>query len=385
MTAGQSEPVAEHERYMALALELAERGRATVAPNPMVGCVVVKDDEIVGEGWHERAGEPHAEVHALRDAGEAAKGATLYVTLEPCNHTGRTPPCVDALLEAGVRRVVIAALDPNPKAAGGAKRLQEAGVEVVTGVLEDEANRQNEIFRTAQLKNRPFVLYKTAMTLDGKLATRTGQSRWITEERARELVHVWRSEMDAVVVGVNTVLLDDPLLTSRFTASRTPVKVVFDSVARTPPTARLFETDAQGAPPNVIIYTTEKASELRVRILKDKGATVVTLPTRRERAEVGAALRDLKDRNVGSLLLEGGGTLAWAFFEAQAVDKVAWFIGPKLLGGGGSSPLGGLGVARMDEAITLFEMHTEKLNGDLLITGRVHYPDSITSEVAEAG
>lgn len=385
MTAGQSEPVAEHERYMALALELAERGRATVAPNPMVGCVVVKDDEIVGEGWHERAGEPHAEVHALRDAGEAAKGATLYVTLEPCNHTGRTPPCVDALLEAGVRRVVIAALDPNPKAAGGAKRLQEAGVEVVTGVLEDEANRQNEIFRTAQLKNRPFVLYKTAMTLDGKLATRTGQSRWITGERARELVHVWRSEMDAVVVGVNTVLLDDPLLTSRFTASRTPVKVVFDSVARTPPTARLFETDAQGAPPNVIIYTTEKASELRVRILKDKGATVVTLPTRRERAEVGAALRDLKDRNVGSLLLEGGGTLAWAFFEAQAVDKVAWFIGPKLLGGGGSSPLGGLGVARMDEAITLFEMHTEKLNGDLLITGRVHYPDSITSEVAEAG
>lgn len=385
MTAGQSEPVAEHERYMALAVELAERGRATVAPNPMVGCVVVKDDEIVGEGWHERAGEPHAEVHALRNAGEAAKGATLYVTLEPCNHTGRTPPCVDALLEAGVRRVVIAALDPNPKAAGGAKRLQEAGVEVVTGVLEDEANRQNEIFRTAQLKNRPFVLYKTAMTLDGKLATRTGQSRWITGERARELVHVWRGEMDAVVVGVNTVLLDDPLLTSRFTASRTPVKVVFDSVARTPPTARLFEADAQGAPPNVIIYTTEKASELRVRVLKDKGATVVTLPTRRERAEVGAALRDLKDRNVGSLLLEGGGTLAWAFFEAQAVDKVAWFIGPKLLGGGGSSPLGGLGVARMDEAITLFEMHTEKLDDDLLITGRVHYPDTVTSEVAEVG
>ena len=382
MSAGGGEPVAEHERYMARAVELAERGRGTVAPNPLVGCVVVKDDEVVGEGWHERAGEPHAEVYALRAAGEAARGATLYVTLEPCNHTGRTPPCVDALVKAGVRRVVIAALDPNPQAAGGAKRLQAAGVEVVTGVLEAEANRQNEAFRakfeTEEAEaspNRPAVLYKTAMTLDGKLATRTGQSRWITGARARELVHVWRSEMDAVAVGVNTVLLDDPLLTSRLETGRSPVKVVFDSVARTPPTARLFEPDGTGAAPNVVVYTTEKASEARVQTLKDAGAVVVTLPTRRERVEVGAALQDLKNREVGSLLLEGGGTLAWAFFEAQAVDRVAWFIGPKLLGGGGSSPLGGLGVASMAEAITLLEIQTEKLDDDLLITGRVRYPE----------
>ena len=368
---------------MARALELAERGRSTVAPNPMVGCVVVKDDEIVGEGWHERAGEAHAEVHALRQAGDAAGGATVYVTLEPCNHTGRTPPCVDALLEAGVKRVVIAALDPNPKAGGGAKRLQEAGVEVVTGVLEDEAHRQNEVFRTVHTQNRPFVLYKTAMTLDGKLATRTGQSRWITGERARELVHVWRSEMDAIVVGINTVLLDDPLLTSRLETGRTPVKIVFDSVARTPPTARLFDADASGAAPKVLLYTTEKASEARVQALKNAGAIVVTLPTLRERTDIGAALQDLKDRDIGSLLLEGGGTLAWAFFEARAVDKVAWFIGPKLLGGGGSSPLGGIGVATMDEAITLSEMQTEKLGDDLLITGRVHYPAISTENTTE--
>ncbi len=391
MSAGGGEPVGEHKRYMARAVELAERGRGTVAPNPLVGCVVVRDGDVVGEGWHERAGEPHAEVHALRQAGDAAKNATVYVTLEPCNHTGRTPPCVDALLEAGVRRVVIAALDPNPQAAGGARRLQAAGVEVVTGVLEEEAKCQNETFRTAYRKpgsqsnlenhpHRPFVLYKTAMTLDGKLATRTGQSRWITGERARELVHVWRSEMDAVVVGVNTVLLDDPLLTSRLATGRTPVKVVFDSVARTPPTARLFESDAQGVAPNVVVYTTEKASEARVRLLKDAGATVLTLPTRRERTDVGAALQDLKNRRVGSLLLEGGGTLAWAFFEARAVDRVAWFIGPKLLGGGGSSPLGGLGVAGMAEAITLVDMQTEQLDDDLLITGRVRYPEVATED-----
>ena len=287
------------------------------------------------------------------------------------------------LLNAGVRRVVIAALDPNPKAGGGAKRFQAAGVEVVTGVLEDEAHRQNEVFRTVHTQNRPFVLYKTAMTLDGKLATRTGQSRWITGERARELVHVWRSEMAAIVVGINTVLLDDPLLTSRLETGRTPVKIVFDSVARTPPTARLFDADASGTAPNVLLYTTEKASEARVQALKNAGATVVTLPTRRERTDIGAALQDLKDRDIGSLLLEGGGTLAWAFFEARAVDKVAWFIGPKLLGGGGSSPLDGMGVATMDEAITLSEMQTEKLGDDLLITGRVHYPDTEAENIAE--
>lgn len=377
MSGAQREPLAVHERYMARALELAERGRGSVSPNPMVGCVIVRDDEIVGEGWHVRAGEPHAEIHALRAAGEAARGATAYVTLEPCDHHGRTPPCSEALIAAGLRRVVIATLDPDARVNGaGARRLQEAGTEVVLGVLADEAKRQNEAFFSVQLAGRPFVLYKTAMTLDGKLATRTGQSRWITGVSARARVQRWRHEFDAVAVGINTVLLDDPLLTCRLPEGRTPLKVVFDSVARTPNSAKLFEPDARGAAARVIVFTSQEAPAARVLALAERGAEVVTVASARGRGEVRAALAALGARGVTSLLLEGGGTLAWSFFEAQAVDRVAWFIAPKLLGGGGSSPLSGLGVASIDEAITLEEVFSERLGDDLLISARVRYPVS---------
>jgi diaminohydroxyphosphoribosylaminopyrimidine deaminase/5-amino-6-(5-phosphoribosylamino)uracil reductase len=369
----QAEPLAEHERFMARALELAERGRGRTTPNPMVGCVVVRDDEVVGEGWHERAGEPHAEANALEAAGENARGATVYVTLEPCNHHGRTPPCTNALIEAGVRRVVIAARDPNPKAAGGLERLQEAGIEVVVGVLQDEAEGQNEVFRTVHLKERPFVLYKTAMTLDGKIATRSGQSRWITGETSRNLVQAWRNELDAIAVGVNTVLLDDPLLTCRLEGGRTPLKIVFDSVARTPVEAKLFAEDERGEPARVIIFVTERAAKARVQALREHGAEVVHVPEVRGRTDVSAALNFLKAQDVSSLLLEGGGTLAWAFFEHQAVDRVAVFIGPKLLGGGGASPLGGLGIPRMEDAIELDDLRTEFVAQDLLVTGRARY------------
>lgn len=372
MSTGQIEPTGVHEGYMARALELAEGGRATVSPNPMVGCVIVRDDEIVGEGFHQRAGEPHAEVLALRDAGDAARGATVYVTLEPCNHHGRTPPCTEALIDAAVRRVVIAALDPDERVDGsGVARLRDAGIEVVTGILEREAHRQNEIFRTAHLEKRPWVLYKTAMTLDGKIATRTGQSRWITEEPARNLVQRWRHELDAVAVGINTVLLDDPLLTTRVEGGRSSLKVVFDSVGRTPPTAKLFDEDAQGRPARVLLFVTEKAAEARLEPLRDRGAEIVVTPELRGRTAVSAALAELHERGVTSVLLEGGGTLAWSFFEAGAVDRVAWFIGPKLLGGKGASPLGGMGAAQMDEAIRLHEVRTEAIGDDLLVSARV--------------
>jgi len=377
MSGSQGEPLGEHERFMWRALELAERGRGRTAPNPVVGCVIVQGDEIVGEGFHERAGEPHAEVNALRAAREAVEsveGATVYVTLEPCNHTGRTPPCTDALIGAGVRRVVVGATDPDPRVNGaGIAKLTEAGIEVVTGVLREEAERQNEVFRTFHGKRRPFVLYKTAMTLDGKIATRTGRSRWITGLEARNLVQGWRAEMDAVAVGVNTVLLDDPLLTCRLEGARTPLKVVFDSVARTPPTAQLFADDPQGEPAKVILFVTEKAPKTRVRALRERGAEVLVLPEVRGRTEVRGALSALQERGVQTLLLEGGGTLAWSFFEVQAVDKVAVFIGPKLLGGGGASPLGGLGVTEMESAILLGELRTEFIAQDLLVTGRVRY------------
>jgi diaminohydroxyphosphoribosylaminopyrimidine deaminase/5-amino-6-(5-phosphoribosylamino)uracil reductase len=340
-----------------------------------VGCVLVNDGAVVGEGWHRRAGEPHAETEALRAAGERARGATAYVTLEPCDHSGRTPPCSEALIAAGVRRVVVAALDPNPVTDGaGVRRLREAGVEVEVGLGRERAEAQNEVFRVAQLERRPFVLYKTAMTLDGKIATRTGRSRWITGEASRERVQRWRDELDAVAVGINTVLLDDPLLTSRIEGGRTPVKVVFDSVARTPVTARLFEPDDRGVPARVLLFVTRKASPERLAALRERGADIIATDETQGRTDVRAALPALLERGVTSLLLEGGGTLAWAFFEAQAVDRVAWFVGPKLLGGAGASPLGGIGVARMEDALTLSDVATETLDGDLLVTGRVRYP-----------
>lgn len=376
MSGATQEPIAEHERYMWRALELAERGRETTSPNPMVGCVIVRDDEVVAEGWHERPGEPHAEVLALGNLAdpEAARGATVYVTLEPCCHVGRTPPCTEALVEAGVRRVVIAAKDPDPRVNGqGMASLIAAGIEVVSGILKEEAERQNEVFFAVHTRSRPFVLYKTAMTLDGKIATRSGQSRWITGPEARRLVQGWRGEMDAVAVGVSTVLLDDPLLTYRLSGGKSPLKVLFDSVARTPVKARLFEEDDHGEAARVILYATDKAPKARVQALEARGATVVVLPEVRGRPDPMAALADLKERGVRTLLLEGGGTLAWSFFESRAVDKVAFFIGPKLLGGGGASPLGGLGVETMSEALELGELQTEFVAGDILISGRVRY------------
>jgi len=364
---------------MALALALAERGRGTTRPNPLVGCVLVRGGVVIGEGWHERAGEPHAEVHALRAAGDA-QGATAYVTLEPCSHFGHTPPCADALIKAGVRRVVVAARDPDPRVNGrGLEKLRAAGLEVVTGVLAGEAEAQNEVFRTPHLKSRPWVLYKTAMTLDGKIATRTGKSRWITGEASRARVQRWRGEHDAIAVGVNTVLLDDPLLTSRLPGTQSPRKVVFDSVARTPLNAKLFEPDPAGDPARVTLFVTKKAPPARVAALRERGAEVTVLPELRGRTDVGGALSALKGRGVQSLLLEGGGTLAWSFFEARAVDEVAVFIGPKLLGGGGSSPLGGLGVTEMAGAITLDRLATETIGGDILVTGRVRYPAEVSS------
>ena len=360
------------DRYMARALELAERGRATVSPNPMVGCVIVRDHRVVGEGWHRRPGTPHAEVHALRAAGDAARGATAYVTLEPCSHHGRTPPCSDALVRAGVRRVVVAAGDPNPLVNGaGLRRLREAGVEVRRGVMRAEVEAQNEAFLTAQRTGRPFVLYKTAMSLDGRIATRTGASRWITGEAARARVQRWRHWSDAVAVGVGTVLADDPLLTARIAGGRTPLKVIFDSTARTPTDAALFRPDRAGEPARVLIVAADGAPRSRTEALRRSGATVVELEGEDGRPSVREALSALRDREVGRVLLEGGGTLAWSFFAAGAVDRVAWFVAPMLLGGGGATPLAGAGVARLEDAIRLEGVRTEACGDDLLLEARV--------------
>ena len=351
-------------RHMRRALALAAMGRGRVSPNPLVGCVLVaQDGAVVGEGWHAQVGGPHAEVEALASAGEAARGATAFVTLEPCDHHGRTGPCTDALIEAGVARVVVAVMDPDPRVAGrGIAKLRSAGIAVEVGLLADEAEAINEPYLTSRRTKRPFVLYKTAMSLDGKIAVRSGRSRWITSEASRERVQRWRDEFDAVAVGVNTVLLDDPALTARFEGARTPVKVVFDSVARTPPGSRLFEPGPDGAAARVLVYVTEEAPRSRTAALEDRGATVVAVAGARGRPRLADAMSDLMSREVASLLLEGGGTLAWDFFA------------PKLLGGTVAGPLAGAGVASIPEAFTLEDMRTEVIGPDLLVTGRVVYP-----------
>lgn len=365
--------------FMRSALALAARGVAT-HPNPRVGCVLADGDAVVAEGWHERPGGPHAEAVALAAAGERARGATAYVTLEPCAHHGRTPPCADALVAAGVARVVVALRDPDPRVAGaGLARLRAAGVAVDEGVLADEAAALNAAYLVHRREGRPWVRYKTAMTLDGKIATRTGRSRWITGPAARALVHGWRHAADAVAVGVTTVLQDDPVLTTRLEGEgapgRTPRKVVFDGVARTPLTARLFEPAPDGAPARVTVVVGPDAPDARVGALEAHGAEVLRVAAHQGRPEVRAALAHLAADGVVELLLEGGGTLAWSFLEADAIDRVAWFVAPKLIGGRGASPLAGLGVASLDEAVALCDWTVRRLGDDLLVEGDLMRPE----------
>ncbi len=360
---------------MRKALELAELGRGAVGTNPMVGCVIVKDGVVVGEGWHKHLGGAHAEVIALTVAGEAARGATAYVTLEPCDHHGRTPPCTEALIEAGVARVVVASGDPNPEVNGrGVARLEGAGIEVSVGLLGADADAQNAVYRTNKLMGRPYVLYKYATSLDGKIALRSGPARWLTGPEARSRVHVWRGQYDAVAVGVNTVLVDDPALTTRDGPGPTPIKVVFDSTARTPSGAALFEPDAGGEPARVIVITAA-APTSALAALRAQGAEVVTVEANAQgRPRVELALKALLERGVTSLMLEGGGALAWQFLATRSVDLLACFVAPKLLGGAGASPLGGPGVANIDDAFELDEMTIEQIGADLLISGNVRYP-----------
>lgn len=367
-------------RYLRRAIDLAERGRGRTSPNPMVGCVLVRDGQVVGEGWHQRAGEAHAEAAALVQAGEAARGATAYVNLEPCDHQGSTPPCSLALIEAGVLRVVYASPDPDPRVAGkGADRLRSAGVEVVAGALRKEADALNAAYLVHRRSGRPWVRYKTAMTLDGKIATRTGRSRWITGPASRALVQGWRNQADAVAVGVNTVLQDDPALTTRLEGEaapgRTARKVVFDALARTPLEAKLFEPGPDGAEARVTIVVGEKAPEARISALEARGALVMRVPGRLGhgggRPDAAEALGRLAAEGVVEMLLEGGGTLAWSFLEAGLIDRVAWFLSPKLVGGRGAPPLSGLGVASLDQAVPLRRWDVQRVGGDLLIEGDV--------------
>lgn len=354
--------------YMHRALELAARAAGRTSPNPLVGALVVKDGEIVGEGCHLCAGTPHAEVHALTDAGEDARGATVYVTLEPCCHHGRTGPCADALIAAGVKKVVAAMTDPNPKVCGnGLARLRAAGIEVVEGVLACEAARQNEAFLKWVTTGMPFGIMKTAMTLDGKIATRSRQSKWITGPAARERVHHLRDACDAILVGVGTVLADDPELTARLPegSGKSPLRVVADSTARTPLTAKVA---SDGLAPT-IVAATAAAPLQRVEALRAAGVEVLILPAAPAGVDLRSLWRILGERKITSVLVEGGSAVNAAALAANVIDKVYAFIAPKVFGGDTApGPVGGTGADAVAEAIDLEDMSAEPVGEDILIT-----------------
>ena len=351
-------------KFMREALRLARRGAASTSP---VGAVIVKDGKIIGRGYHARAGAPHAEIVALQEAGEAARGADLYLTLEPCCHYGHTPPCTEALIAAGIRRVFAAQQDPNPKVSGaGLARLRAAGIEAQVGLLQEEARELNEAHHKFIVSGLPLVTLKLACSLDGKIATHTGESHWITGEAARRFAHRLRAGHKAIMVGAGTVLADDPQLNVRLAKGCHPRRVVVDSKGRTPPAASVLSP----CHPPTIIATTELAPAERREELAAAGAEVLVLPQRRDKVDLEALLRALGERDITSLLVEGGGTLAAGLLEAKLVDKVWFIIAPIIIGGETApSAVRGRGVARLAEAPRLKRVKVRRLGEDLAVGG----------------
>jgi diaminohydroxyphosphoribosylaminopyrimidine deaminase/5-amino-6-(5-phosphoribosylamino)uracil reductase len=376
---------AKDRQYMHLALELAARARGCTSPNPMVGAVLVREDRIVGQGFHTRAGMPHAEVEALAGAGELVQGATLYVNLEPCCHQGRTPPCTEALVRSGIARVVVAMVDPNHLVCGrGLTRLRAAGIEVDCGVLEGEARRLNEAFITYHLLRRPFVIAKWAMTLDGRTSTDTGDSRWISNEASRRYAHELRASVDAIAVGVGTVFFDNPRLNVRLddnttVEQRQPRRVIFDGSLRIPLAARCLGPGGGDA----VIVCSPAAPRDKAERLRAAGHTVVEVPGGRGRIVlIPRALELLADIGIQSILVEGGRQLHTSLLSSGVADKIVVFIGPQIVGGaGGTSPLDALGIQRMKEAITLKNATVRAFGSDACLEGYINLPPTTKSEV----
>lgn len=358
------------QAYMQKALELAARALGRTSPNPVVGAVIVNNDQIVGEGYHQKAGTPHAEVHALRQAGDQAAGATIYVTLEPCSHFGRTPPCADALIEAGVKRVVIATLDPNPKVAGrGRQKLLDAGIEVETGIMEKQALQINEAFFKYIQTGIPFTALKTAMTLDGKIAAHTGDSQWITSPDARKYVHQLRNTYDAIMVGIGTVLQDDPLLNTRLDSNDVhhPVRIIIDSRLDMPMDSQIVRTCQEQ---RSIVFCSEQADPGRETALMIKGCEIIRLPEDNGWLPLEKVLEQLGKMDICSVLVEGGGEINASLLKKNLIDKVYWFVAPKIIGGRSApSPVGGAGLSRMREAWELKSLDISYFEKDILITG----------------
>jgi diaminohydroxyphosphoribosylaminopyrimidine deaminase / 5-amino-6-(5-phosphoribosylamino)uracil reductase len=362
-----------HERFMKQALGLARKGAGRVSPNPLVGALVVRDGAVVGAGYHRYFGGPHAEVYALQQAGNRARGADMYVTLEPCSHTGKTPPCADALIQAGVGRVFVGMADPNPLVSGrGMKKLRSAGIAVESGILENECRRLNESFLKYITTGMPFVVLKAAATLDGRIATRTGDSKWITCPESRRFAHRLRADADAVMVGSGTVLADDPQLTVRLgrKAARQPLRVIVDGRLRTPLSSRMVQPEYAAG--TLLVTSVCKAATPKTRKLQALGIRVLGCPQKSGRIDMRRLLKKLAAGGIASVLIEGGAELAASALADGIVDKVYVFYAPKILGGRQAlGMIGGKGCSRIAEAVNIVDLRLRRIKNDILIEGYV--------------
>lgn len=350
--------MSEAEKYIEYTLQLAKKALGKTNPNPMVGAVVVKDGKIIGEGYHQKVGSPHAEINALRQAKNKARGATLYVNLEPCSHQGRTPPCTKSIIKAGLKKVVVSMLDPNPQVCGK-EELEKAGIQVEVGVLEKAAKKLNEAYIKYMTTNFPFVILKSAITLDGKITT--SDESWITSDRSRRLVHQIRSQVDAILVGKNTILIDDPLLTARIKGAKEPFKIVVDTHLQIPLKAKVFKN-----PEKVIIATTKDAPQHKVFTLEKLGTKVLILPKSKKMVDITELTKKLAKMEIISVLVEGGALINSSFLKNELVDKVLFFIAPKIVGNEQLSAIGNL-----TQTIRLKEITVEKIGEDILVSGYV--------------
>ncbi|MDX9785497.1 MAG: bifunctional diaminohydroxyphosphoribosylaminopyrimidine deaminase/5-amino-6-(5-phosphoribosylamino)uracil reductase RibD [Desulfobacterales bacterium] len=360
--------------YMAMALALAEKGTGYVSPNPLVGAVVVKDGVVVGKGYHEAVGKAHAEVNALNDAGEKAVGATLYVTLEPCNHTGRTPPCTEKILRSGIKKVVVAMSDPNPRVTGGGiERLRAEGIEVITGVCEARAAKLNESFTKFILTGLPFVVLKCAATLDGRIATRTGDAHWVTGPASREFVHRLRHALDGILVGIGTVRADDPSLTTRLEngTGRDPVRIILDSKLSLSETANVLRLKSDSD--TIIVCGSEAPDEKVDRLTRQNGVRVLKAPLKENRIDLVALMPLLGGLGMTSLLVEGGARVLASALAAKVADKIMFFYAPKILGGDDGVPICcGPGPEKMADCVSVQNLEVHRFGEDVMLEGYVY-------------
>ncbi len=357
-----------HTTIMKYAITLAKRSRNRTLPNPQVGAIVVKDDKIVGEGYHKKAGGPHAEVYAINSAGKRSKGGTLYVTLEPCSHYGRTPPCTDLIIKTGIKKVFVSMIDPNPLVSGkGVEILKSSGIDVEVGLLEEEARDLNEVYIKNVTRKMPYIIFKSAMTLDGRTATKNGDSKWVTSDVSRSIVHRLRSNVEGVMVGIGTVLKDNPSLTTHGIEDDCPWRIIVDSRLRIPSHARVLNDRFRD---KTLVVTTYNAQRQKIKHLETKGIRIIQVASKEGRVDLKRMLRKLYELNIYRLLVEGGATLAGGLLKEKLIDRIIFFIAPRIIGDG-RGVFEGFGFSHIKYTRQIKDVIIKRIGADIMIEGKL--------------